>query len=194
MVDEPDTPAPDVSDMSSIDVAATPPPPRSRLQRFIAAVRKAFAAPEGAGDAAAASRPAVQRQPALKPPAPEPVNLSSGSFDFPIVGESYRQRQIRRVASLAERNERGYLEFDVVLRREPTNKADRNAIAVFGPGGNHLGYVAREDARVLNRYFWRIEETGRHAVCRGMIIGESQRMLGVVLDLDVRRLKREWRL
>jgi hypothetical protein len=193
MVDEPDTPAPDVSDMSSADVAATPQQPRSTLRRFFTAVRKAFAAPEG-GAASAASRPAAQRQPAPKPPEPAPVNLSSGSFDFPIVGESYRQRQIRRVAALAARNERGYLEFDVTLRREPTNKADRNAIAVFGPGGNHLGYFAREDARVLNRHFWRIEETGRHAVCRGIIIGENQKTLGVVLDLDVKRLKREWRL
>lgn len=127
-------------------------------------------------------------------PGEERYDLSSGDFDFPIVGESYRQSAIRRVAAMAERNDRGKLEFEAIVRREPTNKHDPNALAVYGPGRLHLGYVAREDAAALRRYFWRLEETGRVAVCRGIIIGEGKQSLGVVLDLDVKRLKREWKV
>ncbi|GIV04387.1 MAG: hypothetical protein KatS3mg015_3217 [Fimbriimonadales bacterium] len=105
-----------------------------------------------------------------------------------------RQGAVRRVAAMAERNDLGQLEFEAVVRRETTNKHDSNALAVYGPGRLHLGYVAREDAAALRRYFWHLKETGRVAVCRGIIIGEGKPNLGVVLDLDVQRLKREWKL
>lgn len=183
---------------STADAKDTGPPPApedsapsvaqaggSRLGRLFRGISRAFSAP-------APSTPRVL--PDAVAPGEERYDLSCGDFDFPIVGESYRQSAIRRVAAMAERNDRGKLEFEAVVRREPTNKHDPNALAVYGPGRLHLGYVAREDAAALRRYFWRLEETGRVAVCRGIIIGEGKQSLGVVLDLDVKRLKREWKL
>ena len=65
-----------------------------------------------------------------------------------------------------------------------------------GEHGATVGYEAQlwKMADALRRYFWRLEETGRVAVCRGIIIGEGKQSLGVVLDLDVKRLEREWKV
>lgn len=118
----------------------------------------------------------------------EPVDYSSGEFEFHIVGESYRQAALRTVARRAQRNNWGRLEFPALLRREPRNKHDRNAIAVYAFDRIHIGYVSRDEAEFMAPHLDAIEADNKVVTCRGIIIGEGRPNLGAVLDLDLDRL------
>jgi hypothetical protein len=118
----------------------------------------------------------------------EPVDYSTGEFEFHIVGESYRQAALRAVAMRAQRHDWGRLEFPATLRREPKNRHDRNAIAVYAFERTHIGYVSREEAEVMAPYLDRIERDNKVVTCRGIIIGEGRPNLGAILDLDLDRL------
>ena len=64
-----------------------------------------------------------------------------GVYTLNIVGESYRQGEIK----LCHEGE------SLILRREPDNKYDRNAVAVLRENGKQIGYLSRDDAEWIAR-------------------------------------------
>lgn len=59
-----------------------------------------------------------------------------GTYTLNVVGESYRQDAIRRCRE-------GHR---VVLKREPENPHDANAVAVLRENGEQIGYLSRDNA------------------------------------------------
>ena len=121
-----------------------------------------------------------------------------------IVGESYRQDALRRVApratgsapylgdlsgharKVAEREADGRW-FRAILVREPNNPRDRNAIAVHADGGGHIGYLNRDDGIDFQIVF---DALKRHnctvAACPAFLIGgvPGKPSLGAMLCLS----------
>ena len=119
-----------------------------------------------------------------------------------VVGESFRQDALERVARVATGPEL-YLEdlkgrarsrtrnpkllwFQAALFREPDNPHDRNAIAVHASGVGQVGYLDRETAILYRPVF---DELARQGVaigaCPAFLTGEPGRTtLGVVLCLS----------
>lgn len=60
-----------------------------------------------------------------------------------IAGTSYRD--LEEIEPLLQENE------SFTLRREPHNPHDPHAIAIFDKRGSHLGYVPRNDNKVISR-------------------------------------------
>lgn len=63
------------------------------------------------------------------------------SYTCNLAGESHRQDVIRR----CHEGER------VILKREPDNEYDGNAVAVFRLNGDHIAYLSRENAEWVAR-------------------------------------------
>jgi len=80
--------------------------------------------------------------------------IGSGSFDFEIVGESNYVAAIRRIAGSSR--EKVVL---ATLRREPTNKFDKNAVEV-SVDGRQVGYIPRESAEEFHVPIQRVEQSG----------------------------------
>ncbi len=91
-----------------------------------------------------------------------------------VVGESYYQPQLRGV--LATHGN----EVDVLLKPEPENPYDSNAVAVLGPGQHKLGHLPREQAA---RWHSRIPSSGLEV--RAKLFGgtEDKPSIGVWLDI-----------
>ena len=116
-----------------------------------------------------------------------PVTLKpAGDFAFGIVGESFRQDELERLAG--ERTDEAVeVEYEATLVQEINNPHDRNAVSVR-LGGLAVGYLDREDAKA---YRLRMAEIGlgqRDAICRALICGGWRRKsgdghYGVRLDL-----------
>jgi HIRAN domain. len=64
------------------------------------------------------------------------MEISMGTYTCNLGGESYRQDTIRR----CREGER------VILKREPNNPYDKNAIAVLGQNGDQIAYLSRDNA------------------------------------------------
>jgi hypothetical protein len=105
-----------------------------------------------------------------------------------VVGESYRQDALRRVAAIAtdgvpfldelsgrprkiaEEEDRGW--FRAVLVCDPSNEHDRNAIAVHADGVGHIGYLSRDDAVDYQPVFAALAGRGYSvASCPAFLIG-----------------------
>jgi hypothetical protein len=71
-----------------------------------------------------------------------------GVYTLNIVGESFRQKEIK----LCREGE------GLILKREPDNKYDRNAVAVLRENGGRIGYLSRDDAEWIGRI---MDEGGR---------------------------------
>jgi hypothetical protein len=119
-----------------------------------------------------------------------------------VVGESYRQDTLRRVAGvatdatpylddldsgaldIAETEDRSW--FRAALIREPTNPVDPQAIAVHASGVGLVGYLSREDARRYGDVVKAAEEQGFAALsCPAMLSGgEAGKSFGVVLAIS----------
>lgn len=104
-----------------------------------------------------------------------------------VVGESYRQDAIRRIAKAGPPREQGYLvPVDVTLRRDPKNKHDANAIRAE-VAGTHVGFIRKDIAAVLSPSMRRMG-VERFTVCgvvRGAFLGRWD-SLGVHVWLDER--------
>lgn len=100
---------------------------------------------------------------------------------FHVAGTTFNGRQ-GYICYLNRNKSRAYCS----LRRERTNKADANAIAVIGHvrGGKHvmLGYVPRELAAQLAP----VMDAGRTVWCDGfkVVCGGPKRTYGVVVDIS----------
>jgi HIRAN domain len=125
---------------------------------------------------------------------------AAGTVD--VVGESFRQDALERVAKVATGPE-PYLEqlkgrarsrtrnpkllwFQAALLREPSNPHDRNAIAVHASGVGHVGYLDRETAIQYLPVFDELASQGvAVGACPGFLTGEpGVTTLGVVLCLS----------
>jgi len=121
------------------------------------------------------------------------LDLSSGDFNLDIVGESYYQDELRRIAAgRTERRER--VEFRAVLLPEPDSEYDPRAVAVHAERGGVIGHLSREDAALYQPMIVALQKTrSRYPACRAILKGGygEKRYIGVVLDLDVDALLRE---
>jgi hypothetical protein len=121
-----------------------------------------------------------------------------------VVGESYHQDVLRRVAARATgsdpfleelagharevaEKERDGKWFRVALIREPNNEYDENAIAVYANEVGLVGYLDRDDATEYQPVFKALKPHGCNvATCPAFLIGgtKSKPNYGVMLCLS----------
>lgn len=116
--------------------------------------------------------------------------LMSGNFHLAIVGEASYQEELRRL--VAGRGEPGArVEVRAVLKPEPNNRYDSNAVAVYAESGGIIGYLSREDAEELQPLIINFVQDGKtYPSCMAMLAGGygEKTNIGVWLDLDVEGL------
>lgn len=115
------------------------------------------------------------------------VLRSSGHSYFPqeVVGESHYGMHLNKVAGREPEGER---EVFAELRREPSNRHDRNAVQVLIDGGV-VGYLPREDAPSYQPELTVLEGWGRPMICRARLWWrrESRREVFASVSLDIAR-------
>lgn len=89
------------------------------------------------------------------------VTNRDGKNNIDIVGESYRQGNIRQV-----QQHYGDKWFQIYLVNEPENRFDKNAVAVF-VGNARVGYLAKDQAKVWSKLVRDAQESGQ------LIVGEA---------------------
>lgn len=144
--------------------------------------------------------PAYRDLPPPRPPEPEAPRVmgpllppyhaeGDGDFDHDIVGESHYQPALEDLARL-RRQADGPRRFKAVLRPEPDNPYDDNAVQVE-IGQRHVGYLAREDAADWCDMLARADMTGKAVTVEAELTGGfirddgSKAAFGVRLDLAV---------
>lgn len=108
---------------------------------------------------------------------PSPLDYS-GSDEIEVKGEAAYQDNF--VALVGTKREGGYdVAVTATLRREPTNRYDPNAVAVYVEG-RLLGYVNRDDSAGMSLYLSRIEAAapGRPVEVAARIVGGWDRGRG----------------
>lgn len=137
-----------------------------------------------------ANRGSVARDPIEMPQSPKKTTCSSGSCWFGIVGEASYQFALRRISQ--GRRERGEeVKFEALVRREPENPYDGNAVQVVVNGVGTVGYFRRSEAAQVQPALLAIENAHQVLACNALLIGgENGGHLGVLLDLDLRKLSR----
>jgi len=120
-----------------------------------------------------------------------------------VVGESFRQDALERVAAAATTaepyldelsgkargiasNDTGRRWFRAVMFREPDNEHDENAICVHAAGIGHIGYLDRDTAVDYATVFAELARQGvKVAACPAYLIGgDPPKNWGVVLALS----------
>jgi hypothetical protein len=131
-------------------------------------------------------RPAWMREGTLQ------AALLEGRDDLEVVGESYRQENLRRVLDGQHRPEvRVRMDVYAMLLAEDGNPYDANAISVW-IDGLMVGYLPRDEARRLRPGLLALQEReGKPIALAGVIAGggarddgPGMRMLGVFLNYD----------
>lgn len=113
-----------------------------------------------------------------------------GSEDLEVVGESHYQEALWRIVG-GWTKERVRHPVVAVLRAEPSNQHDRNAIAVF-VSGHLVGYLPREVAAAYQPGLLGLQARHQRAIAlEGVVVGGGMRadgpgMLGVFLSHDPR--------
>ncbi len=115
------------------------------------------------------------------------VDMSTGDFRQPIVGEAHYQDELRAItAGRTERGER--VEFRVVLIPKLKNKYDPNAVAVHAENAGIVGYLSREDAEEYQPAIIAfMKARGGYPCCNAMMAGGhgDKLSIGVWLDIDL---------
>ena len=115
------------------------------------------------------------------------VLRGSGHSYFPqeVVGESHYGVHLNKVAGREPEGER---EVFAELRREPSNRHDRNAVQVLIDGGV-VGHLPREDAPSYQPELTAMEGWGRPMICRARLWWrrESRREVFASVSLDIAR-------
>jgi single-stranded-DNA-specific exonuclease len=96
-----------------------------------------------------------------------------GTYTVHVVGESHYQDAVRR----CRKGDR------LVLKREPENPYDKNAVAVLRENGDLIGYLARDNAEWVAR----VMDGGKRVEAKvKRIIGgtRDKPSRGVVIDVD----------
>jgi hypothetical protein len=129
---------------------------------------------------------ALQKPSAAASSTPKPtIDLGSGhGYTIGIVGESYRQTALRNLAG-DQLREGKPVRFVATLTPEPENAYDANAVRINADGGEHLGYLSREDALAYRDVLSSVSGQGALAVCQAKLIGgtNAKPSIGVMLDL-----------
>jgi hypothetical protein len=125
-----------------------------------------------------------KRRAASPPPAGLPV--FAGGREVQVVGEIHHQATLDRICGGPSKSGHD-LAVHAILRREPTNQHDPNAVEVL-VGADTVGHLSRDDA---SAYKADLDAVGGTATCRAHIVGGSDRgggdpgRYGIVLDLAV---------
>ncbi|MDX3655726.1 HIRAN domain-containing protein [Streptomyces sp. ID05-26A] len=116
--------------------------------------------------------PRVQPKPKPSRPAagesssgPSLLLRGSGWFGQEVVGESHYSKELRRLAGAGSTGER---EMVAHLRREPSNRHDRNAVQVL-INGSVVGYLPRESAAEYSTSLTMLERSGKTGRCRARV-------------------------
>lgn len=128
------------------------------------------------------------RKPAFLPTEGAPANavMCQGHGTVHVVGESNYQQALERICG--GRGERGaHCQVTAVLRLEPTNPYDSNAVRVE-VGDRLVGYLSRPDALSYGSVLRTLDGRGLVAACCATVNGgwltkEDEGQFGVVLDL-----------
>lgn len=112
-------------------------------------------------------------------------DVDPAEFPFEVVGESHHRAALISLLKKFGDAKAGTTEFQRVtapaaLVREPSNKFDKNAIAVH-VDGQLVGYVPRDAAAELAGA---LGSNGRHE-CRALLQGRLDGLIGVTLDADI---------
>ncbi len=118
---------------------------------------------------------------------------TTGAFTVNVVGEAQHQDALRSIVGRPTK-EGYYQRVTAVLRPEPTNKADANAVRIE-IGRSLVGYLDRSTAKVYQAWLAKHNEVGKEGECPAVITGGFKRgdeagPYGVVLDLGVKGVKR----
>lgn len=123
-----------------------------------------------------------------------PYVLADG-HDLEVVGEARRQDELWRIVGQdPAAGQRVRHPVVAVLRPEPSNPVDPNAIAV-DIGGLQVGYLSADDAAAMVAGLRDLRRRhGRDVALRGVVVGRGGGMLGVFLGFDPADfgVPREW--
>jgi len=103
-----------------------------------------------------------------------------GTYTLGIVGESHYQDAIRR----CRQGDR------VILKREPENPHDENAVAVLRENGEQIGYLSRDHAEWVAD----VMDKGKEVKAKIALLTGGKRdkpTRGVVIDVDTTPLRTE---
>ena len=108
----------------------------------------------------------------------QPVNavLLRGGGTLQVVGESFHQEELERIVG-GKREESAELYTVAVIRREPDNPADPQALAVE-IDAQIVGHIGRQDALAWRPLIEQIENAGAVALCAAQIRGGWRRSSG----------------
>ncbi len=137
----------------------------------------------------------VSPAPAPSAPTKRATSISlagSGDFDHEVVGESFYQDDLDAICG--GKCEDGHeKECTAILRPEPQNKFDKNAVAVLVQG-RKVAHLSRDDAKEFHADMRRLGAAGLDATCKARINGGWSRArkggrmdeghYGVELDLE----------
>jgi hypothetical protein len=105
---------------------------------------------------------------------PRKVSRTVGRYWFGIVGEASYQAALRRISG--GRRERGEeVEFEALVRRDPDNPEDANAVCVLVNGVGTVGYFRRDEAARIQAALAALEEAGQVLACPALLIGGEDR-------------------
>jgi hypothetical protein len=127
-------------------------------------------------------------RPDIGPSPAAAVHISAGGEDLQVVGESFYQDALQRIAGAAV-GERVRVDVIAVLMAEEDNQYDANAVSVW-VDGLKVGHLSRGDAERLRLGLIALQERhGTPIALRGVISGGGQRangpgLLGVFLRYD----------
>ncbi len=113
----------------------------------------------------------------------------NGAYGIVVAGTSRRQEALRLAVDAWQQQDQGTrrqrIEVVAGLVREPDNKADANAVAVY-IAGRQVGYLKREDAAAYQPVLQHLARRKQLGACNAVIIGgrSDAPNYGVRLDLD----------
>ncbi len=114
----------------------------------------------------------------LQPPIREGWTASAGPLiEIQIVGESNYQKHIVAISELVGRDK-----FAIYLVPEPSNKYDKNAVAVFA-GGACIGYIRRDSAAYWQQKVLEGHQRQELLVGTAVVRSASGHMYGVFGDI-----------
>jgi len=131
--------------------------------------------------------PRVQETKGPPPPWRHVPDGQRGHDFIAVVGESHYQETLTGMHNMFEMIGREDMNFEVLLRPEPTNEHDSNAVAVAVGGGETVGYLSKDLAEEIQRHIVRF---GEPVWCPARLVGGGDKHVGVVLDfIEVKKLK-----
>lgn len=154
---------------------------------FVVAIWWKLCSRTGTTSAAPAHTPSAER---VKPKPAAATGFhwpGTGDFEFEVVGESFYQKELARLAGThGEQSVETECVASLVL--EDDNKHDPKAVAVF-VNGQKVAHLSREDARSFRRRLGSKKLSGATTTCDALIVGGGTKrsgeklMYGIKLDI-----------